>query len=131
MAKVDESNHLSRPQAIERIREKLKALTDDEHCACAVAARLNVFCGGFRALSDGEFRTRFSWISRKRPRASRGELENVVSLYHIGRQESSQAALCCDVETREHCACDGWNRFDNPELEKFVFELTGASVRVG
>ena len=131
MEQAVDTNHLSRPQAIERIREKLKALTDDEHCACAVAARLNVFCGGFRALSDGEFRTRFSWISRKRPRASRGELENVVSLYHIGRQESSQAALCCDVETREHCACDGWNRFDNPELEKFVFELTGASVRVG
>ena len=131
MAKVDESNHVSRPQAIERIREKLKSLTDGEHCACAVAARLNVFCGGFRALSDGEFRTRFSWISRKRPRASRGELERLVSLYHLGRQECGQAALCCDVETREHCACDGWNRFDNLELEKFVHELTGASAVVG
>lgn len=131
MAKIDESIHLSRPQAIERIRGKMESLTDGEHCACAVAARLNIFCGGFRALSDAEFRARFSWIARKRPRASRGELESVVSLYHIGRQEIGRAALCCDVETREHCACDGWNRFDNLELEKFVFELTGDSVRVG
>ena len=131
MAKVDDSNHLSRPQAIERIRESLKALTDGEHCACAVAGRLNVFCGGFRALSDEKFRTRFSWISSKRPRASREELEDIVSLYHLGRQEIGQLSLCCDVETREHCACDGWNRFDTPALERFVYELTGASVRVG
>jgi hypothetical protein len=131
MAKADESNHLSRPQAIERIREKLMSHTDGEHCACAVAGQLNVFCGGFRALSDKEFRTRFSWISSKRPRASRRELEEVVSLYHLGRQEAEQAALCCDVETREHCACDGWNRFDNPAVERFVYELTGASVHIG
>lgn len=123
--------HLSRPQAIDRIREKLKALTDEEHCACAVAARFNVFCGGFRALTDEKFRRRFSWIVSKRPRASRQELEGLVSLYHLGRQEAGKAALCCDVETREHCACDGWNMFDNETIEKHVRELTGASVRVG
>lgn len=121
-------DHLSRPQAIERIRESLKALTDDENCACAVAGRLNVFCGGFRALSDDEFRARFSWIASKRPGAPRRELEELVSLYHAGRQEVGHAALCCDVETREHCACDGWNAFDNRTLERFASELTAASV---
>lgn len=50
MEKTVDRNRLSRLQAIERIRESLTVLTDDEHCACAVAGRLNVFCGGFAAL---------------------------------------------------------------------------------
>ena len=125
------TKRLSRPEAIERIRVRLKELTDDEHCACSVAGDRGIFCAGFRSLSDNEFRGRFSWIAGKRPRASRQELEDLVSLYHLGRQEVGRAELCCDVETREHCACDGWNRFDNANLEKFVKELTGVSVRVG
>ncbi len=85
----------------------------------------------FRSLPDADFRRRFAWIARPRPKATRPELEHLVSLYHLGRQEVGGAALCCDVETREHCACDGWNRFDNPTLEKFCLELTGRPVRIG
>jgi hypothetical protein len=125
------TDHLSRAQAIDRIREKLKALVDEEHCACAVAARFGFFCGGFRGLPDDDFRRRFAWIARARPHASREQLEALVSLYHLGRQEVGNAAVCCDVETREHCACDGWNMFDNRALEKFVLELTGVSVSIG
>ncbi|HEY3204333.1 MAG TPA: hypothetical protein VGL03_11800 [Thermoanaerobaculia bacterium] len=121
---------LSRPQAIALVRERLKSLCDDEHCACAAAAHFGVFCGGLRNLSDEEFRRRFDWIARTRPRATRGELEKVVSLYHIGRQEVTGAELCCDVETREHCACDGWNMFDNRALERICMELTGRSIRI-
>lgn len=123
--------HLSRPQAIARIRERLQALTDDENCACAAAARFGVLCRGFSKLSDAELRTRFRWIARSRPGVSREELERLVSLYHLGRQQVAGATLCCDVETRNHCACDGWNMFDNPTLEKFCCELTGAPVRIG
>ena len=122
--------HLARPKVIERIREKLRMLTDDEHCACAAASRFGIFCQGFRHLSDEEFRRRFDWIARKRPGASRGELEGLVSLYHLGRQEVAGAQVCCDVETREHCACDGWNTFDNPALEKACLALTGQPVRI-
>jgi hypothetical protein len=123
--------HLSRPQAIERIRERLNALTDDEHCACAAAERFGVLCKGFQKLSDLEFRRRFDWIARKRPNVSREELEQLVSYYHLGRQEVGGAALCCDVETREHCGCDGWNMFDNRALEKFCLELTGCPIQIG
>ena len=121
---------LSRPKVIARIRAKLQQMTDDEHCACAVARHFNVFCHGFQGLSDPDFRRRFDWIARRRPGASREELEQVVSLYHIGRQEVTGATLCCDVETREHCGCDGWNMFDNQALEKFHRELTGSAVRI-
>lgn len=123
--------HLSRPEAIERLRQVMKALTDEENCMCAAAARLGIFCKGFRHLSDEEFRQRFHWIVRKRPGASREELERVVSLYHCGRQEVTGAALCCDVETREHEGCDGWNSFDNRSLEAFYLQMTGHHARIG
>lgn len=123
--------HLTRPQAIEGIRRKLLQLTDENHCMCAAAARLGVFCRGFRRLSDEEFRQRFGWIARKRPKASRAELEELVTLYHLGRQEVTGSVLCCDLETREHSSCDGWNTFDNRTLEQFYLELTGQPVQIG
>ena len=121
---------LSRPKALERIREKLTMMTDEEHCMCSVAGRFGIFCGGFRNLSDAELRRRFDWIALRRPEASRQELEKLISLYHVGRQQVAGAALCCDVETREHCACDGWNAFDNRALEKLCLELTGRPIRI-
>ncbi len=121
---------LSRPEAIDMLRTALEGLTDREHCLCEAAGRLGVFCGGFRGLSDEQFRQRFDWIARKRPEASRAELEQLVSLYHAGRQEVAGARLCCDVETREHCACDGWNAFDNRALERLCREVTGREVRI-
>ena len=124
------SEKLSRPQAIELLREKLKAMCDDEHCACSAAAHLGVFCQGFRKMSDADFRKRFDWIARKRPKAPREEIERLVSLYHLGRQEVTGSPICCDAETREHCACDGWNMFDNQQLEKFCLELAGRNVHV-
>jgi hypothetical protein len=122
---------LSRPRAIERIRSALLARSGEDECACAVAARSAIFCHGLRELSDAEFRKRFHWIAARRRSATRAELEHLVSPYHLGRQEVRGAAVCCDIETREHCACDGWNRFDNRELERFCLELTGETVQIG
>lgn len=122
---------LSRPQAIERLRSKLRLLTDEEHCACAAAARFGIFCKGFQNVPEAEFRRRFDWIARTRPGASRADLERLVSLYHQGRQEVTGTAVCCDVETKEHCGCDGWNMFGNDKLEEFTLELTGRRVRIG
>lgn len=121
---------LSRPEAIERMRQKLRSLTDEDHCVCSVVGRIGIFCQGFNRLSDAELRGRFDWIARKRPGAPREALEELANLYHLGRTEVTGKALCCDVETREHCACDGWNQFDNAALEKFVLDLTGRPVRV-
>ena len=121
---------LSRPRAIALLSESLRSLCDGEHCACAATTKREVFCGGFSALSDRQLRDRFPWIARTRPRASREELEKLVSAYHLGRQEVSGLSICCDVETREHCGCDGWNRFDNLALEGAVLELTGRHVAI-
>jgi hypothetical protein len=127
---IQNIDHLSRPKAIEILRLSLQALCDDEHCACAADAHFGVFCQGFRHLSDAEFRKRFDWIARKRPKAPRAELERLVSLYHLGRQEATGSSICCDAETRDHCACDGWNMFDNRQLEAFCLEVAGRPVHI-
>jgi hypothetical protein len=121
---------VTRPEAIARIRGRLKSFCDDEHCACAAAAHRGVLCGGLRGLSDEELRRRFAWIARARPDADRQELERLVSLYHVSRQQVTGSELCCDVETRERCGCDGWNMFDNETLERFHEDLTGIPIAI-
>jgi hypothetical protein len=128
--KIENAERMSRPQAIALLRAKLTSMTDEEHCMCAAAAKVGVFCRGFARLSDQEFRSRFDWIARKRPHASRPELEEIVNLYHLGRQEVTGTALCCDLETREHTSCDGWNTFDNETLAQFCLEVAGRAVRI-
>ncbi len=122
--------HFTRPQAIAAIRETLAALCNDEHCACEAAAHLGVFCRGFRNLSDAALRSRFDWIARSRPGISRDELEKLISLYHVARQKLGGFELCCDVETREHCGCDGWNMFDDEFLARTYKDLTGRDAVV-
>ena len=124
-------DRLSRPQAIEEIRRIMNALPQDDQCACAIAERYGIFCKGFARYSDAELKQRFAWIARPRPGVSRAELERLASAYHRGRQEVTGAEICCDVETREHCGCDGWNTFDNTALEDFYQRLTGRSCRIG
>ena len=128
---ISPTERMSRPEAIEILRARLQKVCDDERCVCAAAADLGIFCRGLRDLSDRELRDRYEWIARKRPKATRSELERLISLYHVGRQEVTGAALCCDVETREHCGCDGWNRFDNIELERLCLEMTGRKIQIG
>src|SRR5262252_6125686 len=121
---------MTRPQAIDRIRRCLSAGETDEQCACVVASRYGMFCGGFAKLSDKELRQRYHWIVRKHPGIAREELERLASLYHVGRQQATGCALCCDVETRDHCGCDGWNSFDSRTLESVCFDMTGEVIRI-
>jgi hypothetical protein len=123
--------HLSRPEAIALLREKLRTLTDADHCVCAVATRLGFPCHGFAQYSDEELRRRFSWIAAKRPGATRPELEELVNLYLLGRQQVAGAALACDVETREQDLCGGWGSFENSRLEEFFRSVFGRSAAIG
>lgn len=122
---------ISRPQAIERMRQTLKGLTDEDHCLCSVVGRLGIFCKGFKQYSDSELKARYSWIARKRPGATRDALEELANLYYLARGEVTGAAIPCDLETREHSGCDGWNNFDNQQLETFYRTLTGRDARIG
>jgi hypothetical protein len=121
---------MTRPQAIDRIRRCLVAGETDEQCACVVASRYGAFCGGFSKLSDKELRQRYHWIARKHPGISREELERLASLYHVGRQQATGSTICCDVETRDRCGCDGWNGYDSRTLESVCFDLTGEVIQI-
>ena len=129
--KPENPAHLSRPEAIGLLREKLASLTDTEHCVCSIAQRLGLPCQGFAALSDAEFKKRFSWIAEKRPAATREEMNELANLYLLGRQEAAHVPIACDVETREHDLCGGWNSFDNPALEKFFGNVFGREIKIG
>ena len=129
--KPETPDHLSRPEAIAMLRAKLVKLTDAEHCVCTVAQRLGLPCQGFASLPDKEFKQRFAWIAEKRPSASREEMNELANLYLLGRQEATGAAIACDVETREHDLCGGWNSFDNETLEKFYGNVFGRPVKIG
>ena len=129
--KTEAPEHLSRPEAIALLREKLASLTDAEHCVCTVAQRLGLPCQGFAALPDKEFKNRFAWIAEKRPHASREEMNDLANLYVLGRQEATGAVVACDVETREHDLCGGWNTFDNETLAKFFGNVFGRTVEIG
>jgi hypothetical protein len=122
---------LSRPQAIERMRAKLRALTDQDHCVCSVVGQLGIFCRGFKALPDKELKKRYHWIARRRPNAPREMIEELANQYHLGRQEVTGAQICCDFETREHGGCDGWNNFANTQLEEFYLALMGNPAEIG
>jgi len=126
-----EIEHLTRPEAIARLRERLKTFAENDHCVCETVGRLGVFCGGFKRLSDAEFKQRFQWIAVRRPNDPRQGLEALASMYHEGRQEATGAEICCDIETKEHGGCDGWNQFDATALERFHLAMMGSPIKVG
>jgi hypothetical protein len=121
---------LTRLEAIETIREQLWAKTPEHTCACASTHPLGVVCGGFRRLAEAEFRDRFGWLAANRPNLTRRQLEDLVCAHHASRQETLGLATCCDVETMEHCGCEGWETFDDRTLERICLELTGSPVQI-
>jgi len=123
--------HLSRPEAIARLRERLASFSDKDHCVCETVGRLGIFCGGFKRMPDAEFNKRFQWIAIRHRGEPRQSLEALAGLYHEARQETTGAAICCDVETKEHGGCDGWNQFDGEALERFHLALIGSPIKIG
>lgn len=127
---VQAVEHLSRPEAIARLRERLSSFAGKDHCVCETVGRLGIFCGGFRKMPDKQFNERFQWIVARHRNEPRQSLEALASLYHEGRQEVTGATICCDVETKEHGGCDGWNQFDGDALERFHLALVGSPIKV-
>ena len=121
---------MTREEAIARLREKLVSLTDEENCMCKVAVDRAVFCSGFRQFTDKELRERYWWIVRKRPGITRAELESIANDWQLAQQNIRAVPLACDVQTKVHDTCRGWNDFTNEQLGKFVKQLTGKEVRV-
>ncbi|MGZ5432361.1 MAG: hypothetical protein ACXW31_12590 [Thermoanaerobaculia bacterium] len=121
---------MTREEAIARIREKLVSLTDEENCMCKVAGDRGIFCNGFRQFGDKELRERYWWIVRKRPDITRAELETIANDWQLAQQDVRELPVACDVQTKVHDTCRGWNDFSNEQLGLFVKQLTGEEATV-
>jgi hypothetical protein len=121
---------VSRVEVIARLRKRLMNLAEHDHCVCETAGRLGIFCRGFKRLADAEFNERVAGIVRKRKGQPRQALEALAGLDHWRRRDAAGAWICCDVETKEHAVCAGWNRFDAATLERFHRALIGSPVQI-
>ena len=123
---------ITRSQAIDDLRESMVALVDDNHCMCDIAAKHHVFCHGFSQWKFGELKERYDWIVKRRPRITRGELEDLANRWQLARQFVLDNNLSCDVQTKEkhHPTCKGWDTFGEGDLARFYAELRGEDVEV-
>jgi len=121
---------MTRDQAIERLRSEFLNLTDDDHSMCRVAAERGIFCGGFRQYTEQELRNRYWWIVRRRPSITREELEMIANDWQLTQQVVKNAPLACDVQSRIHDTCRGWEDFTNEQLAKAYTQITGEAVSI-
>lgn len=121
---------MTRREAIDGIRRAVLELVDDDHSMCEVAERLGIFCRGFRQFTDEELDRRYRWITDKRGVEDRAELEDLANRWQLARQLVQDEKLSCDVQTREHDTCLGWDGFDNQTLAEYYAALYGEEVFV-
>jgi hypothetical protein len=119
---------ISRPQIIDLLRAELLKRAGNEVSACKVATEQGIFCHGFAQYTDEELRRRYEWISRRRPKMSREELEEIADRWQMARQEVTHTPLACDVQQKLHDTCRGWDDFSNDDLVRFYFEMTGTDT---
>jgi hypothetical protein len=121
---------ISRQQALDDLRAKLVSLTDEDHCACQVAARLHIYCGGFSQHSYQELKERYAWIVKTRAHVSRPELEDLANRWQLARQFVQGTELSCDTQSLEHHTCKGWDGFSDAQLVQYYKELLGEDVEI-
>ena len=121
---------LTRQAIIASIRERLEQLTDEETSICKVAAEHGIFCNGFKRYTDNELRRRYGWIVRKRPGMTREELEEIANNWQLAQQQVHDVPFACDMQTKLHDTCGGWDDFSNDDLAGFYSQLTGKETHV-
>ena len=122
---------LTRPQLIERLRDKLISMTDDDHSICEVAAAFGVYCQGFANLTSTELREKFGWLEEKAHKPlTRPQLEERANKWELARQVYHDVELACDAAQIDRDKCTGWDGFSDADLERFCREICGESVEI-
>jgi hypothetical protein len=124
------TERLSKTAAIALLREALLEVAGPDVSLCRAAADRGIFCEGFDRYTDRGLRSSYRWITQRYPGATREELEELADRWQLARQEVNQLPLACDVQTREHDTCAGWDGFTPEELSRFILELTSRNVVV-
>jgi hypothetical protein len=115
---------LSRESLIERLRPELLRLAGDDRSICRLAAERAISCHGFNRFSDADLRQRLHWIAQRRPDTTRAEMEDLGDRWQLARQEVDHLPTACDVQTREHDLCGGWDDFTDEDLVRLYDELS-------
>lgn len=115
---------VSRESLIAGVRMELLRLAGDDQSICRLAAGRGIFCHGFSQFADADLRHRLQWIARRRPDATRAEMEELGDKWQLARQEVNALPTSCDVQKREQDLCGGWNDFSDEDLVRFRRELS-------
>ena len=126
------SKQLDRSQVIANLRNTLIALTDDEHSICEVAARLEIFCGGFAQWTFRELKQRYPTIVRSRPHITPQDLRELANRWQLARQSVMGTELACDTQSREGRlrTCRGWDEWSDEDLARFHADLCHEEVEI-
>jgi hypothetical protein len=120
----------SRPEAVARLRAALLALTDEESSICHVAAKLGIFCRGFRRWNASEFDRRWRGAIGRTSHLTRAQMEEFANLWQLGEQIRQRVAFACDTKTEGDGTCRGWEEFSNADLARFCADVLGHNVEV-
>lgn len=120
----------SRPEAIARLREALRELTDDEHSICQIAAEQGIFCHGFRRWSASEFDRRWKPLLGRSTHLSRTQMEQLADVWQLAEQIRCRVTLACDAQKAPRAACRGWDEFSNSDLARYCSDILGKNVTV-
>ena len=123
---------LTRTEAIDHLRAALLAAAGEERSICRVAREKNLFCRGFAQWKLHELKAQYPQITRSRPRLTRAEMEDLADRWQMARQFVHDESTACDLQLHEdeHQTCQGWNEFDDRQLEQFHLELCGEEIRI-
>lgn len=121
---------MKREAAVRAIRSKLLEMVDEDHSMCQVASEQEIYCRGFKRLSDKELRERYEWLLHRNPTMSRVELEELANRWQLARQIVDRVPIACDAQQIEKDTCSGWDTFDSPTIARFYKELIGDDVTV-
>ena len=129
MPQQDRIKTMTRTEAIADLRRVFLRLTNENSSMCKVAGDLEIFCHGFRRLSDAEFRERYGWLGSGEEEP-RDVLEARANRWELVRQDFEEASLVCDIGVGIRGSCDGWNEFSNEQIASFYEDLFRVPVMV-
>ena len=112
----------SRQTAIHHLRRALHGLGDSQNSLCRTVGELDLFCRGFRGLTDQALEERYGWLAQG-AFESRDRLEERANSWELARQEFTEADLPCDVGPAVCRGCGGWDNLSNAALARFCREM--------
>ena len=94
---------------------------------CEIAARLGIFCRGFRRWPDAVFLRIWMRAMGQSTHLNRAQMERLADLWQQTEQLRLRIPIACDGRTG--CGpCRGWDEFSDAELERFCADILGQNV---